>query len=135
MTAPSAGPSTGRDRERPTGSGADPGPPAGDGPDGAPPEIDDLRRRLRIERERSLNATDRILGAQAEAAQARAEIKELYHRLHVREAELAQLRELLTDRPPTGPTGVRGDVAGRLGRRGRWALERARSVARRLPGR
>jgi hypothetical protein len=77
------------------------------GPSGlvpADPEatIADLRRQLRRERERAINATDRVLGAQAEAAQARAEIKELQYRLHVREAELVQARELVEHREPVG---------------------------------
>ena len=73
--------------------------------------VADLRRQLRAERERSLNATDRVLGAQAEAAQARAEIKELQYRLHVRETELAQAKELLSQREASstvdgGPAGA-----------------------------
>ncbi len=57
--------------------------------------IEDLRRKLRAEREKSLNATDAVLGARAAAAQAKAETQEIYYRLHVRETELAQLKELM----------------------------------------
>jgi hypothetical protein len=70
--------------------------------------IEDLRRRLRAEQERSLNATDAMRGAKAEAAQARAEIRELHHRLHVREAELRALQELIAD-------GAAGDGTGAFG--------------------
>ncbi len=76
--------------------------------------LDELRRQLRAEREHSLNATDRVLGAQAEAAQARAEIKELQHRLHVREAEVAQLRAELAERQD--PAGLAATTE-RLARR------------------
>ena len=101
-------------------------------PDGDAAEVEDLRRRLRIERERSMNATDRVLGAQAEAAQARAEIKELYHRLHVREAEVTELRAMLGG--DGGPPASAGPVDGlaRLGRRGRTFLAAASSAARRI---
>lgn len=98
-------------------------------PDAVDPQavIADLRRQLRRERERALNATDRVLGAQAEAAQARAEIKELHHLVHVREVELAQLRELVE----TGGQGARnaalpGAVSGALSA----AVAAARPVAR-----
>ncbi len=68
---------------------------------GAPPDprtvIDDLRRRLRAEQEKSLNSIDAVLGAQAAAAQAKAETQEVFYRLHVRETELEQLKELLAD--------------------------------------
>ena len=57
--------------------------------------IDDLRRRLRVEEEKSLNAVDAVLGARAAAAQAKADAQETFYRLHVRETELAQLKELL----------------------------------------
>ena len=57
--------------------------------------IDELRRRLRLEQERTLNATDAMRGALAEAAQARAEVRELHHRLHVRETELGVLEQLV----------------------------------------
>lgn len=71
-------------------------------------EAAELRRQLRAERERSLNATDRVLGAQAEAAQARAQIKELEYVLHVREAELDRLKELLDQAPESGlPASMR----------------------------
>ncbi len=65
----------------------------------APPDpravIEDLRRRLRAEQEKSLNAADAVLGARAVAAQARAETQEIYYRLHVTETELNRLKELL----------------------------------------
>lgn len=88
---------------------------------GGPPDpravIDDLRRRLRAEQEKTLNSVDAVLGAQAAAAQARAETQDVYYRLHVRETELAQLKELLdgsSDRFRTGAeleTGARGGSA------------------------
>lgn len=81
--------------------------PAGPGDaiavDAAPPTqdaravIDELNRRLMVERETSLNSVDAVLGARAKEAQARAENKELLYRLHVREAELAQLKELMVE--------------------------------------
>ncbi len=90
-------------------------------------EVARLRRQLRAERERSLNATDRVLGAQAEAAQARAEIKELQYRLHVREAELAHANELLgQESEPVQPL---------VERTARTIARRGRPVARRLAGR
>lgn len=70
--------------------------------------IDELRRRLRIEQEKSLNAHDAVLGARAMAAQAKAETQEVFHRLHVRETELNQLKELLTDRRAAPRTDGRG---------------------------
>lgn len=63
--------------------------------------IEDLRRKLRAEQEKSLNATDAVLGARAAAAQARAETQETYYRLHVRETELAQLKELMAAQAET----------------------------------
>lgn len=81
-------------------------------------DLVELRRLLQIERERSLNVTDRVLGAQAEAAQARAEIKELQYRLHVREAELANLTELLDQREETTSRPDRPDEGS-----GRWPVE------------
>lgn len=67
----------------------------------APPDpravIDDLRRRLRVEQEKALNAVDAVLAARAAAAQARAETQEVFYRLHVRETELNQLKELLVE--------------------------------------
>ncbi len=95
--------------------------------EGSEAEVARLRRQLRAERERSLNATDRVLGAQAEAAQARAEIKELQYRLHVREAELAQAHELLDQVPePAKPL---------VERTARTIARRGRPAARRLAGR
>lgn len=74
---------------------------------GGPPDprgvIDQLRDRLRHEQEKSLNSVDAVLGAQAAASQAKAETREVYHRLHVRETELAQLKELLTLDARSGP--------------------------------
>ena len=61
--------------------------------------IEDLQRRLMVERETALNSVDAMLGARAKEAQAKAENKDLLYRLHVREAELMQLKELL-DRDP-----------------------------------
>lgn len=67
----------------------------------APPDprtvIDDLRRRLRIEQEKALNAVDAVMGARAAAAQAKAETQDVFYRLHVRETELNQLKELLAE--------------------------------------
>lgn len=80
--------------------GLDDGAGPGDG-NASAREIAELRRQLLVERERSLNATDRVLGAQAEAAQARAQIKELEYVLHVREAELARLKERVDQMPPS----------------------------------
>ncbi|MEL6984461.1 MAG: hypothetical protein AAFO29_18690 [Actinomycetota bacterium] len=76
---------------------------------GSASEVAELRRQLRAERERALNARDQMLGAQAEAAQTRAQIKELEYVLHVREAELATLKAQL-ERIPTGGSSplVRG---------------------------
>ncbi len=83
--------------------------------DETPPDpravIDDLRRRLRIEQEKSLNSVDAVLGARAVAAQAKAETQEVLYRLHVRETELRQLKEILVEQQPTGETGL-GDDAG-----------------------
>ncbi|MEM9561202.1 MAG: hypothetical protein AAGA93_01205 [Actinomycetota bacterium] len=87
-------------------------------------EADLLRRQLRRERERSLNATDRVLGAQAEAAQARAEIKELRYMLHVRNAELAELAGQLEQARATMGAPSAAQV-------GEWA-KRAPDTARRL---
>jgi hypothetical protein len=83
----------------------------------APPDpgsvIDDLRRRLRAEQERTLNATDAMRGAWAEAAQARAEIRELQHCLHVRESELRALGGLVAADDPldTGTTPGSGGTS------------------------
>ncbi len=88
-------------------------------------EADLLRRQLRRERERSLNATDRVLGAQAEAAQARAEIKELRYMLHVREAEMAELASQLERARATTTVGPSAAQVGE------WA-KRAPDTARRL---
>lgn len=73
--------------------------------------------RLLEERERALNFTDQLMGARAEAAQARAEIRELEYRLHVREAELAELRRLLQrfPGPETGRSVAALVAAGRSG--------------------
>lgn len=93
---------------------------AADRTDGTDAEVARLRRQLLAERERSLNATDRVLGAQAEAAQARAEIRELEYRLHVREAELSQARQLLDLVDESPRSGVE---------------QRTRAVARTMVGR
>lgn len=92
--------------------GATPGPGGGRSADVAAPNppdpgavIDDLRRRLRAEQERALNATEAMRGARAEAAQTQAEVRELQHRLHVRETELRKLEELL------GGDGAIADLA------------------------
>lgn len=103
----------------------------GDEPD-AREVIVDLRRRLAVEREVALNAVDAVLGAQAEAAQVRAENKELFYRLHVREVELEQLKELLGPAPHTagsaeGSTAERDAAAGETGSDLGWA---ARSLVR-----
>lgn len=104
---------------------------AADRTDGTDAEVARLRRQLLAERERSLNATDRVLGAQAEAAQARAEIRELEYRLHVREAELSQARQLLdlVDESP------RSGVEQRTRAVARTMVGRGGSVARRLADR
>ncbi len=59
--------------------------------------IEDLRRKLRAEQEKSLNSVDAVMGARAAAAQAKAETQETFYRLHVRETELAQLKELMAE--------------------------------------
>ncbi len=59
--------------------------------------IEDLRRSLRAEQEKTLNSVDAVMGARAAAAQAKAETQEVFYRLHVRETELAQLKELLAE--------------------------------------
>lgn len=87
---------------------------------GAPPDprdvIEQLRDRLRGEQEKTLNAVDAVLGAQAAAAQAKAETREVYHRLHVRERELEQLKELLEqvddDQGPAEPASGRQSLGG-----------------------
>ncbi len=58
-------------------------------------ELAALHRRVAELEERNLNATDALIGAQAAAAQARREIDGIFHRLHVREQELQELKELL----------------------------------------
>ncbi len=109
---------------------ADPGEAGGEAVTDHPERtvVAELRRQLQVERERSLNATDRVLAAQAEAAQARAEIKELQYRLHVRETELGQARELLAGAAeraarPTAGASVR-QLAARAGTRLRHAAVR-----------
>lgn len=75
----------------------------------APPDprsvIDDLRRRLRIEQEKALNSVDAVMGARAAAAQAKAETQDVFYRLHVRETELNQLKELLAEMEQKAPGG------------------------------
>ena len=90
--------------------------------------IAELRRQLLAERERSLNATDRVLGAQAEAAQARAEIKELRYALHVRDAELARAEDLIDHLRATAPAQAPsvGQQLGRVVEQLRLLAERAR---------
>ena len=84
--------------------------------DDQPPDprlvIEDLRRKLRLEKERSLNATDAVMGARAAAAQAQAESQELFYRLHVKETEIDQLRELLAERAAAGNGGASGGMVG-----------------------
>ena len=88
--------------------------------DDQPPDprlvIEDLRRKLRLEKERSLNATDAVMGARAAAAQAQAESQELFYRLHVKETEIDQLKELLAERTDGG--GASGMVGG-----GNWSAK------------
>jgi hypothetical protein len=114
---------------------------------GAPPDprdvIDDLQLRLQLEQEKSLNALDAVLGAQAAAAQAKAETREVFHRLHVREQELTQLKELLAqlggdpfddggappvDRPNNGDLGpMARDLAREAANNAAGRLQRLRS--------
>lgn len=75
-------------------------PPAPDDLDGGtieegPSDLARLRRRLAEVEEQNLNATDALIGAEAAATQARRDIDEIFHRLHVREQELKRLKELL----------------------------------------
>jgi len=58
-------------------------------------QLDNLRRLLAEAEEKNLNAVDAILGAEATAAQAKRDIDGIFHRLHIREQELRQLKELL----------------------------------------
>ena len=58
-------------------------------------ELARLRHRLAEVEEQHLNATDALIGAEAAAAQARRDIDDIFHRLHVREQELKELKELL----------------------------------------
>ncbi len=57
--------------------------------------LDDLRRRVAELEEQHLNATDALIGAEAATAQARRDIDDIFHRLHVRESELKALKEAL----------------------------------------
>lgn len=66
----------------------------GDLPDDGDP-VPELRRRVAELEERHLNDTDALIGAEAAAAQARRDIDDVFHRLHVREEELKELKELL----------------------------------------
>ena len=92
---------TGSDRPRIASEGRFVGPAESTPPDPRA-VIDDLRRRLRIEQEKSLNSVDAVLGARAVAAQAKAETQEILYRLHVRETELEQLKELVVERGSPG---------------------------------
>lgn len=58
-------------------------------------ELSELRRRVAELEEQHLNDTDALVGAEAAAAQARRDIDDIFHRLHVREHELEELKELL----------------------------------------
>lgn len=58
-------------------------------------EVAELRRRVADLEERHLNDTDALIGAEAAAAQARRDLDDIFHRLHVREKELEALKELL----------------------------------------
>lgn len=58
-------------------------------------ELAELRRRVAELEERSLNATDSVIGAEAVAAQARRDADDYFHRLHLRERELEDLKESL----------------------------------------
>lgn len=58
-------------------------------------ELIELRRRVAELEEQHLNDTDALIGAEAAAAQARRDIDDVFHRLHVRENELKELKELL----------------------------------------
>jgi chromosome segregation ATPase len=73
-------------------------------------EIAALRQQLIDERERALHALDGQRGAEAVAAQAQAEVRELTYRLHVREAELQQLQEVLDHHEAALQTTVPGGV-------------------------
>jgi exonuclease VII small subunit len=58
-------------------------------------DVAELRRRLARAEERNLNAIDAIRGAEARLAQAEKDVDDIFHRLDVREKELAQLKEYL----------------------------------------
>ena len=58
-------------------------------------EMARLRDRVAQVEEQKLNAVDALIGAEAAAAQARRDIDEIFHRLHLREEELKQLKEAL----------------------------------------
>ncbi|MDH3299860.1 MAG: hypothetical protein OES24_05070 [Acidimicrobiia bacterium] len=58
-------------------------------------ELSRLRRRVAELEEQHLNATDAVIGAEAAAAQARRDIEDIFHQLHVREEELKELKGLL----------------------------------------
>lgn len=58
-------------------------------------EVAELQRRLARAEERNLNAIDAIRGTEARLAQAEKDVDEIFHRLDVREKELAQLKEYL----------------------------------------
>ena len=55
----------------------------------------ELHRRVVEAEERNLNLADALVGAEAAAAQARRDIDDIFHRLHARETELKELKELL----------------------------------------
>ncbi len=62
---------------------------------GSDGELTELRRRLMETEERCLNAVDAVHGAMAQAAQAKRDAEEYFHRLDIRERELRRLKEFL----------------------------------------
>lgn len=89
----------------------------------------ELHRRLAELEERHLNATDALIGAEAAVAQARRDIEEIFHRLHVRERELTELKELLgfeLDTPIEEIIPALGGGSRPLGRSARRRLVRSK---------
>jgi len=104
-----------------------------DGPDGVPDGVPDdgdpeaeLRRRVAELEERHLNDVDALIGADAAAAHARRDIHEVFHRLHVREEELKELKELLGFELETPIEEITPTLSG--GRRSAGRPARRRSV-------
>ena len=58
-------------------------------------ELTELHQRLMETEERCLNAVDAVHGAMAQAAQAKRDAEEYFHRLDIRERELRRLKGFL----------------------------------------